>query len=210
MRKTNSKKSPESNARTYLEHLSGMAALVEWLAEGKRAGIDFDVTPTAVSIPNRASNRFCLGVPRSRRWGRHPFIAVQRREALFFKLLKIARAVIVRGDNKIHFITKAVRGDQENYPDIPPFVISVSMDSHDKTAMLSSAKSIQCRGFWFNDMGEIEISIKAVFWSVPISVVEKGAPLLTAADMSEGPSLSELVRMKIESTNVGSNPGYRG
>lgn len=198
----------KKTAQTYLEHLAGMAALIEWLADGKKRGIDFSVSDEMIHMPERATNRFCLGIPKSKRWGKHPFFAVQKREALFFKLLKFNRAVIQRNKKNLILITSAIKGDGVNYPDIPPFAISMAFDSHEKAALIGNAGNIQCKGCWFNEAGTLEIATKAIFWTIPVMVADPSAPLISAADKSDGPSLAELVRMKIESTSVAGNPGF--
>lgn len=198
------------NGKEYLEHLAGIASLMEWMLTNEKAGYTFRPEGDQLVFNEQVTRRFIIGVPRSKRWGKFPFLGAQRREAVFLRLLKIGRVAIRDADTKLHLIIPSIRGDGANYPDLPAFVISLTFDHSDKATILKQTKELECRGFWIDDNGSVEIGNKAKLWSLPLLNLPKNAPLLDDQDHSDGPSFKDLMMMKIDATNVAVDPGFKG
>lgn len=196
------------NGKDYLEHLAGIASLMEWMLANEKAGYTFRPQGDELCLNEQVTRRFIIGVPRSKRWGKHPFLGAQRREAVFLRLIKISRVAVREDDSKLHLIVPSMRGDGQNYPDLPAFVISLAFDHIEKAKILTQTRQLECRGFWIDEGGEVEIGSKAMIWSLPLISMPKDAPLLSPEDHSEGPSFKDLIRMKLESTNVPIDPGF--
>lgn len=196
------------NGKDYLEHLAGIASLMEWMLANEKAGYRFRPQGDELCLDEQITRRFIIGVPRSKRWGKSPFLGAQRREAVFLKLLKIGRAVVREGDSKLYLVVPTMRGDGMNYPDLPAFVVSLAFDDAEKAAILSQTREIECRGFWIDDNGQVEISSKSMIWTLPLNSLPKDAPLLTDEDQSDGLSFKDLIRLKLDSTNVAVDPGF--
>ena len=188
--------------------MAGIANLLEWIIVNEKAGYSFNYTPIGITFDEQVTRRFIIGIPRSKKFGKNPFLGTQRREAVFLKLLNITRAVIRENDNHLHLIASGLKGDGLNYPDLPPFVISMAFDNKEKAAIIAQAAAIDCRGYWIDDNNQIEIGAKAIIWSKPLLTLPEKAELIDSVDETDGPTFSDIIRMKIEATNVDSNPGF--
>lgn len=196
------------NGKQYLEHMAGLANLLEWLVINEKLGYQFGYEDDRLILDEQVTRRFLIGVPKKRKLGENPFVAAQKREAIFLRLLNITRAVIRDGDRHLHLVISGVKGDGENYSDLPPFILSLAFDLEEKGSILSQARALDCRGFWIDENGESEVGGKAVLWTKPLITVPSGMSLLEASDHTDGPTFSDIIRMKIEATNVPENPGY--
>lgn len=196
------------NGKQYLEHMAGIANLLEWTIANERIGYQFLYESDRIILDEQITRRFLIGVPKSKKFGKAPFIAAQKREAVFLRLLNITRAIVRDNDPQLHLVVSGVRGDGQNYPDLPPFVISLGFDHPDKGAIISQSNSLDCRGFWIDDNGTIEVGTKAVLWNKPLITLPEKTPLLDDVDQTDGPSFEDLIRMKIDATNVGADPGF--
>lgn len=196
------------NGKQYLEHMAGIANLLEWIIANEKMGYDFQYEDDRVVLNEQITQRFLVGVPKNKKFGRHPFIGAQKREAVFLRLLNITRAIVRERDSHLHLVVSGVKGDGANYPDLPPFALSLAFDHPEKCGILSQAQSIDCRGFWIDQNDAIEIGSKAILWNKPLLMLPAAAPLLDKIDQTDGPTFSDLIRMKIEATNVSHNPGF--
>jgi hypothetical protein len=188
--------------------MAGIANLLDWIIANERIGYKFTYEQDRIIFNEQITRRFLVGIPKSKRFGKFPFFAVQKREAVFFRLLNITRTIVRESDTQIHFIISGVSGDGSNYPDLPPFVMSLCFDHPEKGEIISQATAIDCRGFWIDDDGTIEVGTKAILWNKPLLRTPADTPLLQQNDQTNGPSFQDLIRMKIEATNVLSDPGY--
>ena len=196
------------NGKQYLEHMAGIANFLEWMIINEKSGYSFSYEPTRVILDEQVTRRFLVGIPKNKKNGKFPFLAAQKREAVFLRLLNITRVIIRKNDPHLHLVISGVQGDAENYPDLPPFIISMCFDNPEKGQIISQARSLDCRGFWIDDNNSIEIGAKAVLWTKPLLFLDESAALLDEVDITEGPSFEDLIRMKIDATNVLNDPGF--
>lgn len=196
------------NGKQYLEHMAGIANMLEWIIVNEKQGYRFEYEKDRIIFNEQVTRRFLIGIPKNKKFGKFPFIAAQKREAVFLRLLNITRVVIRNNDPQLHLVVSGIRGDGENYPDLPPFILSLCFDHPDKGAIISQAQSLDCRGFWIDDAGNMEIGTKAVLWSKPLFSLPAATVLLDEIDHTDGPSFEDLIRMKIEATNVDNDPGF--
>ena len=199
---------PHMNGKQYLEHMAGIANLLEWIIVNERLGYSFEYEPDRVVLDEQVTRRFLIGVPKNKRFGKFPFIAAQKREAVFLRLLNITRAIVRESDAHLHLVVSGVQGDGENYPDLPPFILSLGFDHPDKGSIIAQASNLDCRGFWIDEDGTIEVGTKAVLWNKPLLHLPAGVALLDEIDHTDGPSFADIIRMKIDATNVGTDPGF--
>lgn len=196
------------DSKKYLEHTAGIANLLEWLVINEKLGYQFVYERDRVVFDAQVTRRFLIGVPKSKKFGSCPFIAAQRRESIFLRLLNITRAIVREGDNHLHLVISGVKGDGQTYSDLPPFVLSMAFDNSEKGVIISQANTLDCRGFWIDEQGNVEVGSKAILWKKPLLALPADLPLLDKIDHTGGPSFSDIIRMKIEATNVPSNPGF--
>ena len=196
------------NGTQYLEHMAGIANFLEWMIINEKNGHRFTYEATRVILDEQITRRFLVGIPKHKKNGKFPFLAAQKREAVFLRLLNITRVIVRNNDSHLHLVISGMQGDNENFPDLPPFVISLRFDNKEKGQIISQATSLDCRGFWIDDNNSVEIGTKAVLWTKPLLFLDEKAELLSDVDITNGPSFEDLVRMKIDATNVLSDPGF--
>lgn len=188
--------------------MAGIANLLEWIIVNERLGFEFSYENDRLILNEQITRRFLVGIPKNKKFGKFPFIAAQKREAVFLRLLNITRAIVREQEQQLHLVVSGLSGDGQNYPDLPPFIISLGFDHPDKGAIISQACNLDCRGFWIDDNGTVEIGTKAILWTKPLVSLPAGTQLLADIDQTDGPSFSDLIRMKIDATNVIANPGF--
>lgn len=196
------------NGKQYLEHMAGIANLLEWIIVNERLGYAFRYEADRLVLDEQITRRFLIGVPKNKKFGKAPFLAAQKREAVFLRLLNITRAIVRDGDPYLHLVISGVQGDGENYSDLPPFVISMAFDHPEKAAIIAEGGTIDCRGFWIDDNGNIEVGTKAILWNKPLLSMPNTLPLLDEIDHTQGPTFEDIIRMKIDATNVSHDPGF--
>lgn len=197
------------DSKQYLEHMAGVANLLEWIISNERDGHTFRYEEDRIILDEQITSRFLIGIPRSKKFGQHPFIAAQKREAVFLRLLNITRAIVRDEDSSLHLVVSGIRGDGQDYPDLPPFVLSLGFDHPEKGSIMAQSNSLDCRGFWIDDNQNVEIGSKDVVWNKPLLTLPKNTQLIDDIDRTDGPSFQDLIRMKIDATNVLNNPGWR-
>jgi|SRR5476651_368866 len=189
----------------YLEHLAGLAALMDWIRQNEKQSLRFEFEGPLVRCDARVSRRLAIGIPRTRAFGKYPFLAAQAPEALFLRLLRFSRASVSPDGRWLHLIAPAMRGDGQQNPDLPAVALGLSIDSPEKGAQLARASRIAARSLWFetNESGELipEVGGKDVFWSLPLARQFESAPLLEAGEEEVAFSLQQWLDQKIESTN---------
>lgn len=196
------------NGTQYLEHMAGIANLLEWIIVNERLGYEFRYEADRIIFDEQVTRRFLIGVPKNKKFGKHPFLAAQKREAVFLRLLNITRAIVREDDPHLHLVISGVQGDGENYSDLPPFVISMAFDHPEKASIIAAGGSLDCRGFWIDDNGAAEVGTKAVLWNKPLLAMPADLPLIDEVDHTSGPSFEDIIRMKIDATNVDFDPGF--
>lgn len=194
------------NGPQYLQHLAGITNLMQWMHANETAGYDFKVVQDQIIFNDIVSNRFIIGVPRNQKWGKRPFLGVQKEEGVFLGLLNISRLVTREKDSKLHLIVPSCQAQvsedhADQYPPLPPFVISLTLDHPDKIEALKITDHLDCRSFWIDD-GNVEIGNKSLLWTHPIFHLQENAPLLTAEDLDDGLQFSDLLNLKNQALGI--------
>lgn len=161
-----------------------MSSLLEWLYLHKKSGYKFLQYEHGIVLDLQFANKFLLGIPKNKKWGKNPFIAVQRREAIFLNLLNIDKILIKKQSPKIHFLCKGIPGLGSQFPSIPPFYITLTLDVAQKSDTISLSKNIDLRGYWFDD-GNIEIATNEVVWSRPIEIISSEKEILSHMNIGQ-------------------------
>ena len=193
----------------YLKHAAGIAALIEWMKQNRRLGYEFSHSAHSVACCANVARRFLIGTPVNKKFGKNPFFAIQRPEASFLSLLAVSKVAFVQDKPALHIVCPMVRGDDKEYPDLPAFFIEFAFNSIDKAEVFQKAKNIHCCPFWFDD-GKTSIALKDKIWTAPVAWLAPSEPILTDKELRSAVDFKELMRRKIDSTNVAVNPGFVG
>jgi hypothetical protein len=196
----------------YLEHLSGLAAFMDWVRQNEKQGLRFEFEGSLVRCDARVSRRLAIGLPRSRVFGRHPFLAVQAPEALFLRLLRFGRATVSADARSLRLLAPALPGDGNRLPDLPALALELSIDSPQKGAELARANRLAARSLWFEEQAdgslEPQVGNRDVFWAIPLARQLAAEPMWREGEDAVAFSLQQWIEQRIEATNVYANPGY--
>lgn len=185
------------DGKAYISHLAGIASLMEWIYANQRAGYAIEQTESGIWVDELLARRFIFGAPGKRRFGKNLFIGAQRREAIFLKLLRIARVVVRSEERAVHLICPLVPGDGGEHPDIPHFSISFRLEAVEFPEMISDQRRLDCRGFWIDENGEIVVGKKAILWTLPVSAKLKSDPVFEESDLAQDTSFAAISRIRV-------------
>src|SRR5690606_11366144 len=107
------------------------------------------------------------------RYGRHPFLAVQADEAMFFRRIAWSGAWVDVPGLKLVLTTRKVLGDGENVEDIPAMGLSVGFDRERKLELLAAHRRLAVRSLWFDEEGA-HVGTGAPLAALPLAVVQPG------------------------------------
>ena len=192
----------------YIKHVAGIAALMDWMEINRKKGYEFVHDTDGVIFSVQTSSRFLVGTPPNKKFSKHPFFAVQRPESYFLGLLHFTRALIREDEAALYLFCPIIRGDQFEYPDIPPFYIQINFNHLDKVKALSQAQHLDCCRFWFDNQ-QIQVALKDHLWSIPLVKMAQNEPIISDSEKRGAIDFKELMKQKISATNVAVNPGFQ-
>lgn len=187
------------DAQLYINYLTGIATLMNWISQQESEGYHFDYAPNQIIFNEQITRRFLIGVPHNKLFGKNPFIACQNPEISFLQFLNVSRVIIRDNDPYLHLIISGVAGDNIQFPNIAPFVLSLYVDIHDKISFLKSHALLDCRSFWIDDhsaSNDIVISHHDILWTRPVIFLSEKSSLLDSEELLDGPSFKDLLSIK--------------
>lgn len=171
------------NADQYLTHSAGIYALLAWNDEQKDAGTATKISNQTVYIHPLASRYFALGIAKKKNMSKVPFLAIQPAEAYWMKLVQWDKAYIRERDMHLYLVSKVIKGDNIDYPDIPSFAVAISFDTIDKINLLKQVEIIEGREYR-QENGEVRINFLTTVFDIQVEKLEKDEPyLLTSANL---------------------------
>jgi hypothetical protein len=165
------------NADQYLTHSAGIYALLAWNEEQQQSGTPTKISKQTVYVHPLTSRFFALGISKKKNTSKIPFLAIQPNEAYWMRLIQWDKAYIRDRDMHLYLVSKVIKGDNENYPDIPAFAIALSFDTIDKINLLKRVNNIEGREYR-EDNGQIMINFHGNIFNMPVTSLPKDAPYL--------------------------------
>lgn len=135
----------------YLLHSAGMYAMLGWIEDQKKSGTPVKINSQTIFLHPLTSRYFSIGISKNKKLSKTPFLAVQPNEASWIKLIQWDNFFIRERDLHLYLVSKLVRGDGIEFPDIPPFAIAISFDTLDKINLLTDIASLDGREYHKED-----------------------------------------------------------
>ncbi len=139
----------------YILHCTGFYNLLSWFEEQKKIGYNHEIKNSIIYFDQISSKYFSIGIEKK---NSRVFFAIQPEEAIWFKLIHWDKLIIRKNDSSIYFSSKMLKGDGENYPDIPSFAICLPVDSIHKLNLFKSIERIDSREYSLNEKKELQIN----------------------------------------------------
>lgn len=188
------------DSKAYLGHLTGLSLLLSWQSRWQRLRSQIKLEGPTLQLDLLASQRFALGFPTRPKYGRHPFLAVQPDEALFFRRICWAGAWIDLPATRLIVSTQKMLGDGENVEDIPAMAVSIAFDHERKLEALSSAGRLVVRSLWFDEEGP-RVAAGLPMANMHLKVLGAGESVFPPGACDQERSLDDLVSARLASTN---------
>ncbi len=194
------------NPQEYLKHSTGIYTLLFWLSAQKTVGMKSQVLPNLIRINIHLSKMFTIGasnVKNKRNNGRKKtfFVAVKRSEGEWLKFLQFERAVIREGENNLYLVTKLVKGDGENYPDFPPFAISIQFEHKLQIEILKNMQSyLDGREYWVDDVNKANVNMHQTIFSIPLVQISENENIVSLNNLQIN-NYESILQHKILKTN---------
>lgn len=135
----------------YLLHSAGMYAMLGWIEDQKKSGTPVKINNQTIFFHPFTSRYFSIGVSKSKKIAKAPFLAIQPNEALWMKLIQWDSFFIKERDLHLYLVSKLITGDGTEFPDIPPFSVAISFDTIDKINLLAEIPFIDGREYHKED-----------------------------------------------------------
>lgn len=197
----------------YVQHLTGMALLLGWLARWERLGQTLRFRGPILRLADLPSQRIALGWPKRMDSKSSPFLGFQREEREWMERLQWERAVLVQEEQRVYLVARPQRVDAGDAVDIPAFAIGIALDHPSKFNLLASYGALEARSVWHDDQekpGTWHVDRGSVMWRIPLDIHETTDGLLRTRDLEQQRDFLDLVRARIERTNYLFDPGFRG
>lgn len=131
----------------YLLHAAGMYAMLGWIEDQKNSGTPVKLNNQTIFLHPLTSRYFSIGVCKTKKMAKSPFLAIQPNESSWMKLIQWDCFFIKEKDLNFYLVSKLVKGDGIEFPDIPPFAIAIAFDSSDKISLLADMQTIDGREY---------------------------------------------------------------
>lgn len=156
------------NSDKYLLHCSGLYTMLAWMNEQQNNGLACKIANQMIYSHPLAARLFSLGISKNKKIGNVPFFAIQPNENKWFSLIDWKHICIRERDLHLYFISNLVKGNNIDYPDIPPFVFAISFDTLDKIKLLEKIKQLDGREYRMDEEGQIKINFHSKIFSLPV------------------------------------------
>lgn len=196
----------------YILHCSGLYAMLAWINEQKNQGLACKVNNQIIYSHPLAGRLFSLGISKNKNFSKDPFLAIQPNENKWFSLVQWEKICVRERDLHLYFVAGLVKGNETDYPDIPPFIFAVSFDSIEKIKILNKLEKIDGREYRMDEDGSIKINFHSKIFSLPVEKKQYEEPII---DFSGNyTSYADLMRQKEsylqQNFQDGSPPEFKG
>lgn len=155
------------NADQYLQHAAGVYALLAWNEEQQTIGTNTKILNQTLFIHPLTSRFFSLGISKKKGTDKKPFLAIQPAESYWMSLINWDYACIRERDLNFYLVSQVIKGDNNDYPDIPAFAIALSFDTVEKINLLKQVEILDGREYR-QESGQIMINFHNKVFNVPV------------------------------------------
>lgn len=201
MARPQSRRRPQGfDPKTYLDHLTGLSLLLSWQSRWQRLRVGVRLEGPMIHLDLLSSQRFAIGFPTRPKYGRHPFLAVQPDETLFFRRVCWAGAWVDLPGSRLVLTTQKVLGDGENVEDMPAMGVSIAFDHERKLEVLGASSRLMVRSLWFDEEGP-HVAAGLPMANLPLKVLSAGESVFPPGACDQERSLDDLVAARLALTN---------
>ncbi len=180
-----------NNLETYIEHCSGFYSFLAWIEEQNETGKPYGFVKQIAYLDPFVSKYFSIAVPKSKK--KELFLAVQAIEAEWMSLIKWSYLAIKGNEPYLYLVAPPVKGDQENYPDMPSFAIALYVDTIEKRNLILNQNKLLAREYFLDADKVIRFNFHKNIFSLPIRIIDDEENIILDEDLLE---YSEIVAMK--------------
>lgn len=160
------------NADQYLMHAAGIYSLLAWCNEQEKLGTPTKINNQTIYVHTLTSRYFALGISKRKNFSKIPFIAVQPAEAYWMRMIQWDTAYVREKDLNLYLTTQLIHGDNNDYPDIPPFALALSFDTTDKVNLLTNMTDLEGREYSQNE-GSVQINFHSKLFGIPVNSLKE-------------------------------------
>ncbi len=180
-----------NNLDTYIEHCSGFYSFLAWIEQQNETGKPYGFVKQITYLDPFVSKYFSIAVPKSKK--KELFLAVQAIESEWMSLIKWSYLAIRGNEPYLYIVSPPIKGDQENYPDMPSFAIALYVDTMEKRNLIVKQKKILAREYFLDADKKIRFNFHKNIFNLPIRVMEENENIIIEEDLLE---YSEIIAMK--------------
>lgn len=158
-------------------HCAGLYSLIGWLRETQLDGTPCKHNENTIQLHPIVARRFGIGFARGKYTNNDIFLAIQSNEHKWMKLIRWDKLYVRKNDPNLYFTSKLSQGDQEIYPDIPPFTLIIPLDSKEKIELLYETRKIEARELTYNEYNEMVINFSSKIFSITVKFLEEDEAL---------------------------------
>ena len=195
----------------YLKHSTGVAYLFKWMEEQTKEGTPCDIDRGILRFSYLSSQYFAIGMSRKpTKETKNPFLTLQRGEADWIKMMEWNRAVIRNNDLYLYLVSSIVSGDGMEFPDFPAMAIALRFDHPDKLSALKKHRQLDGREITQNEEGNVSINMHKPVFRLDLKFIVEKENVLSKEAKETIVLPEELLRRKIQQTNVFEAPEFKG
>lgn len=197
----------------YFKHLLGLTGLMAWMKLWERIEEAPTVENNVIQLGNVASQRIGFGVPKSKRFGKYPFLAFQKEERQWLELIPWVRCFTIEGEKTLVLVSQKTIGDGQQLSDLPALALSIPFDQAEKIEILNKTGHLGFRGLWTgedSDLAQLLVESGPAWKEFKIGMQDPNDDWFSQEEITQGLSFAELMHQKINASNRETNPGYVG
>lgn len=196
---------------TYLRHLSGVAALLSWVARWDRRPPVIERRGPWLIVDSLPSQRMALGLPKNRRYGQHPFLGFQQDERAWAERLVFSRAVAISSEDRLALVTRPIQADPSlDEVDLPALAIVLTVDDPRKLEAARATGQLEGRGLWWDESGALQVERGSRLFRVPLQEAGCLDETLSSSETAPHRTFADVITDRLVRTSRQENPGYQG
>lgn len=175
----------------YIEHCSGLYSFFAWLEDQNNKGMNFFLEKQIIYANKLTSRYFSICVLKGKQ--KELCLATQSIESEWLSLIKWSHVAIQKNNNYIYLISKSVKGDQVEYPDLPYFVLALYVDTLEKINLIANQKNITAREYFKEDNKHVFLNLHKQIFKLPIVLINSETELIVDENILD---YSQIINMK--------------
>jgi hypothetical protein len=188
-----------SHLKKYVEHCAGIYNFLAWIEEEKKIGQPYEISNQVIYLNQLISRYFSLG---SVHGSKEIFLAIQPSECEWFRLISWNKVIIKENENNLYFLANLFPGDQKEQPDLPPFAISLDIDTYQKRKLISQLNILSGREYYKDEKGEINVNFHSKVFSLNVEIYDKNKPIIKDTEFVDYSHILAMKEHELKNTYI--------